>query len=60
MNKRIRKKEEKKSLMESSFELVPEYPFRKRKRIVNKLWKMYHEGDTTDKIIIGYKRRNSS
>lgn len=54
MNKRIRKKKEKQSLMENSFELVPDYPYRKRKRIVNRQWKMYH--DAGFKLEIGHKR----
>lgn len=55
MNKRIKKKKEKQSIMEYSFELVPEYPFKKRKKIVNKQWKMYHDGNIPIKI--GYKRQ---
>lgn len=55
MNKRIRKKKEKQSLMEYSLELVPEYPFKTRKQIVNKQWKMYH--DAGYKLKIGYKRQ---
>lgn len=55
MNKRIRKKKEKQSLMEYSFETVPEYPFKKRKRIIDKQWKEYRE---SGKIKIGYKRKN--
>ena len=54
MNKRIRKKKEKQSLMENSFELVSDYPYRKRKRIVNRQWKMYH--DAGFKLEIGHKR----
>lgn len=56
MNRRIRKKKEKQSLMEGSFELVPEYPYRKRKRIINREWKEYHEAGLH--IIIGYKRKH--
>lgn len=43
MNRRIRKKKEKQSIMKYSFELVPTYPFKKRKEIVNKQWRMYNE-----------------
>ena len=55
MNRRIRKKKEKKSLMEYSFEIVPDYPFKKRKRNIDKEWKSYH--DSGIKIKIGYKRK---
>ena len=55
LNRRIRKKKEKQSLMEGSFELVPIYPYKRRKRIVNQQWKMYHEAGF--KILIGYKRK---
>ena len=56
MNKRIRKKKEKESLMEYSFELVPVYPFKKRKKIINEEWKIYH--DAGYKLKIGYKRQS--
>lgn len=55
MNRRIKKKKEKQSLMEGSFELVPEYPYKKRKRIVDKEWKQYHDAGID--IVIGYKRK---
>lgn len=55
MNSRIRKKMEKQSLMEYSFEIVIDFPYNKRKRVINKLWKIYHENGF--KIIIGYKRK---
>lgn len=55
MNRRIRKKKEKQSLMEGSFELVPEYPYKKRKRIVDREWKQYHDAGIG--IVIGYKRK---
>lgn len=56
MNKRIRKKKEKQSLMEYSFELAPSYPFKKRKKIINKQWKIYN--DAGCKLNIGYKRQS--
>ena len=56
MNKRIRKKKEKRVLMEYSFALVPVYPFKKRKQIVNEQWKMYHNAGY--KMNIGYKRQS--
>lgn len=55
MNRRIRKKKEKQSLMEYSFELVSEYPFKKRKKIINEQWKMFHDNNLSIKI--GYKRQ---
>lgn len=54
MNRRIRKKKEKQSIMEYSFETVPNFPYKKRKRIVDKQWAAYHNAEG---IIIGYKRR---
>lgn len=55
MNRRIRKKKEKQSLMEYSFELVADFPYKKRKQIIGKQWKAYHENGL--KILIGYRRR---
>lgn len=55
MNFRIRKKKEKQSLMEYSFETVIDFPYKRRKQIINKQWRSYHEAG--DKIIIGYKRK---
>ena len=55
MNARIRKKKEKQSIMECSFEIAPGYPYKKRKQVVNKSWKMYHDAEF--KILIGYKRK---
>ena len=55
MNYRVRKKKEKQSLMEYSFEIVPDFPYKRRKRIINKQWKAYHIGGF--KILIGYKRK---
>ena len=55
INKRIKKKKEKQSLMEYSFELVPEYPIKKRKQVVNNQWNMYHAAGY--KLKIGYKRK---
>ena len=55
VNKRIRKKKEKKSIIEYSFELVPDYPRKRRKKIVNEIWRDYHKNAI--KIMIDYKRR---
>ncbi len=56
MNRRIRKKKEKKSLMEYSYEIVsPEYPYKKRKQAINDQWKLFHKAGY--QIKIGYKRR---
>lgn len=41
--------------MGGSFELVPVYSYKRRKKIVNQQWKMYHEAGF--KILIGYKRK---
>ena len=54
MNKRITKKKEKQSLMAYSFELIPCYSFKERKKLINQLWKMYH--DAGYKMSIGYKK----
>lgn len=54
MNARIRKKKEKQSLMEYSFETVIDFPYKRRKCIVNKQWKDYH--DSGYRIVTGYKR----
>lgn len=56
MNFRIRKKKEKQSLMEYSFGIAINFPYKRRKQIINKQWKSYHEAG--DKIIIGYKRNS--
>lgn len=55
MNRRIRKKKEKQSIMEYSYEIAPNIPYKLRKKSVDKQWKMYHDSD--NKIIIGYKRK---
>lgn len=55
MNRRIRKKKEKQSIMEYSYEVAPDIPYKLREKSVNKQWNMYH--DSGDKIIIGYKRK---
>lgn len=56
MNSRIRKKKEKQSLMEYSFETVVDFPYKRRKRIINKQWKAYHMNGY--RILIGYKRKS--
>ena len=55
MNKRIRKKKEKQSILEHSFEIIPEYPFKERKKAVDKIWQISNIIKTPIKI--GYKRR---
>ena len=55
MNRRIRKKKEKQSIMEYSFEIVPNYPMKRRRKIVNKIWQMYTGAGK--KLEIGYKRK---
>lgn len=55
MNKRIRKKKEKQSLMEASFEIVSGCQYKKRKQVVNELWKEYNKAGV--RIIIEYKRK---
>lgn len=53
MNRRIRKKKEKLSILNNSYEIAPEYKKKSRKRCVNKIWNMYHKAGI--KILIGYK-----
>lgn len=55
MNYRLRKKKEKQSLMEYSFETAVDFPYKRRKRIIDKQWKAYHMDGF--KILIGYKRK---
>ena len=57
MNRRIKKKKEKQVLMAASFDMVPNYPYKKRKEIVNKQWKMFTEGGI--KIETSYKKQVS-
>lgn len=57
MNKRIRKKKEKYSLQEYSFEFDSKYLYKNRKKIVNELWKLCQKREI--KISINYKRRNN-
>ena len=54
MNKRITKKKEKQSLMVYSFEFIPCHSCKERKKLINQLWKMYH--DAGYKISVGYKK----
>lgn len=58
MNKRIKKKKEKQSIMEHSFQLVPVYPMKRRRKIVNRIWQMYTKEGL--KISIGYKERKKN
>ena len=51
MNRRIIKKKEKKSLMRYSFEIVPVFPYKKRKQIINEQWKFYHDEGFVIKIL---------
>lgn len=55
MNRRIRKKKEKQSLMEYSFEIIKDFSYKKRKRIVDRIWKNYSEANF--KILVGYKKK---
>lgn len=57
MNKRIRKKKEKYSLQEYSFEFDSKYLYKNRKKIVNELWKLCQKREI--KISINYKRRDN-
>lgn len=41
--------------MEASFEIVSGCPYKKRKQVVNELWKKYNEAGV--RIVIGYKRK---